>query len=236
MFKLLSIALIVLASQAPAFGIEPERYTIRFSVYGLRPGDYANLYFRDATGGPHDVAFKPKRRSIAYDATLTAKDPVLRFYRRPNPNTEENELLDSPPLATVPLPPASGRQLIVFQRSRGSQTDEQYSVFVADDAEANFPAGSIRVLNTTGAEISSALNGNRFQLKQGQISRPTHVGNSDARITVVARGADRYHLLYRNEFEFDDKGRALLILRPPAREGSLRVGGHLLYEGLEVTD
>ncbi|MFW6218082.1 MAG: hypothetical protein ACOC4K_03705, partial [Verrucomicrobiota bacterium] len=175
------------------------------------------------------LEFKPKSRSAKYEATLQVKDPILEFFRG-HPNQDKTIPGPENLLATVQLDPGHRDVLLIFQKNGRARSSPNYSVIAIEDTRQAFPPGRLKILNTTGVEILGSVNGSRFRLPDKQISSSVSLPEESARVSIVAQGASRYHLLYRNTLQVDARSRALLILRPPSREGSFRIGGHLLLD------
>ncbi|WP_162029521.1 MULTISPECIES: hypothetical protein [unclassified Lentimonas] len=202
----------------------PQTFTIDFTTYALRPIDTSNIYFKSANGSLTLIQFNPKSRSSNYTATLPVESGILHFYRK-------HTVSDSPsitPIGHVSLTPTDTRALLIFQQGDSADDLKIHSI---DDSSRNFPLGSLRVANITEVNVIGKINDSQITIKNGDASKPIQLGsNGSAEISIAAKGGERFHLLYKNRLRITSGSRGILILRPPARKGSLRIGGHLLLE------
>jgi len=208
-------------------------FNYRFSVYCLKPLDREGLYFRDASGQYTELELKLKSRSEVYEVKILYESPSLRFYRRQGTdNGDESMLL----VAERQVQAGIGRCLLAFYKTRPPGIKQEgdfpeFRVVEMNDSKSVFPNGSIRLLNTTGVNVIGNINGNRFELGQDESSQPFRgLSSAKAQVSIAARGKEKYHLLYKNVIPVSEDRRSLLIISPPAREGSLKVGGRLLID------
>ena len=156
---------------------------------------------------------------------------MLRFIRRESTISGNSDT----PLSATKIPTASRELLIIFNQELTSDSTLPYKTIALEDSMQSFSLGSLRVLNMTGVDIFGTFNGSRFILKNGQSNQAGRTSQDGAtEIAIAAEGKTRIHLLYKNSLNLLPDSRGLLILRPPARKGSLRIGGHLLTE--TITD
>jgi len=205
-----------------------ETYSINFRVYGLRPGVYADMAFRDMSNSLKQINFASKSRSASYQAKLSLNDPVLHFYNRGSSSDPLHRHI-----ASVQLSPADDNSLLVFSTVSNRGSEKEHTVHLIGDGTADFPAGSIKFLNLTGVPLNGSINKTRFDLKPSASSRAIRsdaVRKND--ITIIAEGSSRYHLVYKNILSLQSDNRALIILRAPPRIGSHRIGGHILKDTL----
>jgi len=213
---------------------QPEE-TIRFSfsVYGLRPGDYSRIYYRDARGEPVKLTFHRKRRSERYEAEVLAEAAALKFLRKVIAG-DRNKESGYREISTVRLSQEPDRLLFVFVPRKNSDEEEPYRILPVADNQSAGQGGTVRIINLTGLTLLGMVEGERFELPSLSTSKPfraTREGQSD--FSIVAEGTSRYHLVYRNSFSIDSESRAILFLTPPYRKVSLKLGGQMLYQ--EVT-
>lgn len=222
--------IILLLTTGHAISAAETSFTVEFSVYGLRPGNYNDLYFNSEASKTEPLQFKSKQRSAKYQATLPLTDPVLRFYRKTNPPAPEGEPVMQA-VGSVQITPDRDDVLLVFSEKKGGPAADRFNIYPVADSLTTFQYGMMKILNITGVEVIGMFGKHKLKLRNGQCSKPGSVPDaSETLISIAAEGSTRYHLLYRNRMPIDPDCRALLILRPPVREGSLRISGHLLVE------
>jgi hypothetical protein len=236
--KLHLLALFVITSSfataSTAQGLSNEgSFSYRFSVYCLKPLDREGLYFRDASGQYTELKLKLKSRSEEYEAKILYESPSLKFYRKQETvKGDESMLL----VAEQQIQSGTGRFLLAFCRMRPTGIKQEggfpeFHVVEMNDSKSVFPNGSIRLLNTTGVNVIGNINGNRFDLGPDESSQPfSGLSSAKAQVSIAARGKQKYHLLYKNLIPTSEDRRSLLIISPPARAGSLKVGGRLLID------
>ena len=216
-----------LAAAVTASAVEPASYSVTFSTYALRAQDTANLYFADAPESLTKLEFRKKSRSDHYQATIQSEDGTLRIYRR-DPTSAKK----TPPILVgrIRIEP-SNVPLLLLLTPDGDRTNDTINAYAIDDSQHNFPQGSIRLVNITGIDVFGKIGTAPMALKHGGISQAYNDGSRQPLdISVAAKGNNRYHLLYKNNIQVTSGSRSLLILTPPTREGSIRIGGHLLLE------
>ena len=162
------------------------------------------------------LVFYPTSRSPYY--THRGEGPIL--------------ILDSATqevVAEVSPPPHCRRGLLLFSETTVPGDDTpSYGVTVLDDDHASVPSGSLVVLNASGLELVGTVHGRSFTLQSG-LNAPMVLGPSaDVRLQTRFRG--RLHQCYCETCELGPSGRALLILLPPYRPGSLEVQSRLLID------
>lgn len=200
---------------------QQETFQVDFKVYGLRPGDYSNVMLQDSEG-LKSITFKPKSRSESYTANLLFSDPVLRFKHLDG---------EKVPMAATRIEPNTRQILLIFTKTNQKNNRLPYTAIPVEDSTEGFGIGTLRVMNLTGVEIFGTFNGSRFILNNGESSEAGQTSNDGpTEIAVAAQGKSRIHLLYKNKLKLNPQSRSLLLLLPPERQGSLRIGGHLLTE------
>jgi len=205
---------------------EIESYEVSFQVYGLKPGNFEGIYVSGSDGESIPLRFRKKQRSVSYKITLNTESPWLIFTRGAS-----SPEAPSPIITQVQLPIESPEQLLIFSKLNDDSKDTLH-VSVLDDSLTRFPFGSARILNFTSAPLIGAINGTRFDINSLESTPAIRINSNtgESRLTVVAEGQSRYHLVYNNDLILRRDERTVLILREPARRGSLRLGGHLLKE------
>lgn len=212
-----------------------ETKALNFRVYGLRPGNYEGLYIIDAKNEKIDLVFKRKNRSSASEVTYFTSDPILKIYRdsnEPDPDGNYFPIL----VAQCRVDPRHLELLLIFSKVRNTKTENsniEFLVTSMEDSLSRFSTGTIRILNITGVSIIGEAAKTRLELENGEVSSSSPISrNEKTQISIAAKGSTRYHLLYRNSLRTSADSRSLLILRPPAREGSVQIVGHLLEESI----
>lgn len=202
----------------------PLTFSIDFSAYALRPVDPSDIYFQNANGTLTLIQFTPKSRSRNYTATLKYDNQTLPFYRKKL--TTDGPVIQK--IGQVSLSPSHSKVLLIFLQAESSN---DVTVYPIEDSAEIFPTGSLRVINITKADIIGQVDDSRVDLQHKQASKPIQLtGKESAVVSIAAKGEERFHLLYKNQIRIRPGCRGILILRPPARKGSLRIGGHLLLD------
>jgi hypothetical protein len=210
-----------------ASAAQPASYSVTFSTYALRPLETANLYYADAPESLTKLEFRKKSRSDHYKATIQSEDGTLRIYRK-NPTSENG----TPPtlIGQIRIEPTNAPLLLLLTQG-SDHTNDTVNAYAIDYSQNNFPKGSIRLVNITGVDVFGKIGTGQITLKDGSISQAFKEGSREAfEVSIAAKGNNRYHLLYKNNIRITSGSRGLLILTPPSRKGSIRIGGHLLLE------
>ncbi|WP_269524680.1 hypothetical protein [Coraliomargarita parva] len=208
-----------------------ESFIIKFRTYGMHPGIYNGLSYRDNTNASTGLVFASKSRSTEYFVKLSPENPVIRFYRNET-TAKEGAQNNENAVTEIRVHPKDAELLLIFRKTTAMER-EAYSVFAINDSASVSPPNSLRILNLTGFQVNCSLNGKRFDLEYAQASDPIIPDKTnEAKLVVVAEGITRYHLIYKRNLKIRRDERSLLILCPPARQGSHRIGGHLLTEHL----
>ena len=156
--------------------------------------------------------------------------PSLGLSRRPIGKILEGKLIYRPVSQVAPDTEAKSH---IFFFSPNKEPAEGYEVFTMVDSRETYPNESIVFFNTTRATFKGILGEERITLSPGA-SRPIKVDNwfeSPAPIAlVVDDGEEKLHKVLMNKLRFAPDRRTLMILRPPARPGSLRLRAQRLTE------
>jgi len=216
-----------LVAVVTASAVEPASYSVTFSTYALRAQDTANLYFADAPESLIKLEFRKKSRSDHYQATIQSEDRTLRIYRRDPASAKK-----TPPILVgrIRIEPTNVPLLLLLTPD-GDRTNDRIHAYAIDDSQHNFPQGSIRVVNIAGIDVYGKIGTAQIALEHGGISQAYNQGSrAPLGISIAAKDHNRYYLLYKNNIRITSGSRSLLILTPPTRAGSIRIGGHLLLE------
>ncbi|MGB0335003.1 MAG: hypothetical protein ACPGGN_06590 [Opitutales bacterium] len=217
---------------SPALHGQPSEISrIEFSVYGLRPGNYSDIYFEDLNGEPVRLEFNKKSRSKTYEAKVFTESPRLRFLKRVKSN-DPNQTGDAyTEISTVSLRPE--KTLFVFIPNKQVRSDAAFKVLPVEDGKSRTDGGTVRILNLTGVTLVGAIDGRRFRLDALGCSPAFKIdADEPSDFSIIAEGSSRFHLVYRNNLRVDSESRAILFLTPPYRKVSLKLGGEMLYEDL----
>lgn len=204
-----------------------ELRTVDFRAFNLGASDFSDIYFKDSAGELIKLNFKKKSRTEAYASKISAEDNFLYFYPKRNPSVEESQLV---PIARTWIDPKWKFPLLII--SEISTNDSvRYSISVFEDSSVSFPYGSLKVVNLVGRKIIGSIGGDRVTLNNSQASRSFEL-NDDGKImvTIAGESSSRHHLLYKNTLLLNEDSKSLLILRPPRRNGSVKILGQLLLE------
>ncbi|MEN8662587.1 MAG: hypothetical protein ACN4GF_03335 [Lentimonas sp.] len=225
--KFSTYILMTLLAVTTAAATQPTTYSITFSSYALRPVDTSNLYYADAPQSLTKIEFRKKSRSNHYKATLQSEDGYLRIYRK---NATSGNKAVPALVGRIRINPTIAPQLLLITQG-SDRTSDTINAYAIDDSQSNFPKGSIRLVNIAGVDIFGKISTEQITLVNGGISQAFKEDSSESLpISIAAKGNNRYHLLYKNNIRITSGSRGLLILTPPAREGSIRIGGHLLLD------
>ena len=218
---------ITLLTVATASATQPASYSVTFSTYALRPLKTKNLYYADASKSLTKLEFRKKSRSDHYKATIHSEDGYLRIYRR---NTTSEKGATPILVGQILIKPTSAPLLLLITQG-SDHSNDTINAYAIDDSQSNFPQGSIRLVNIAGVNVFGKIGTGQIALENGDTSQAFNEGSRDTLdISIAAKGNNRYHLLYKNNIRVTSGSRGLLILTPPSRKGSTRIGGHLLLE------
>ncbi len=204
-----------------------ELHRFEFRAFSLMPGNYSNIHFLNSENNWEEITFKAKSRSKSYQAQVSTDSQTLFFYDTvvtPEVTSERR------PIASVRINPAWKKVLLIFSKS-ADNTNETYAITAIDDSESALPVGHLRVVNLTEWPIVGAIDNKRISLANGYTSRSQKVAkNERTEITIAAESSIRAHLLYKNTLHVSALSRSLLLLRPPKRNGSVKIMGQLLLD------
>jgi hypothetical protein len=194
--------------------------TVRFSVFSAVPVD-GLLVAPTPEAPPGPVTFYPTARSARH--RYAGPNP-LRFYRARTGAGGDPELELA---AEVVIPPAVHEALLLFTPvAPGSGM--RYRVQVLEDAVTRQAPGSIAIVNFSGLALTGAIGGKAVGINDG-LNRPVNLGRSSG-IVLRTFFNGRSYQSYADTVELGRGERALLILFPPYRAGSLEVQSRLLLD------
>ena len=204
-----------------------ELRAVEFRAFNLRPGNFTDIHFKDNAGQLIKLNFKKKSRTEVYATKISAEDNFLYFYPKRSPVLEESQLL---PIARAWIDPKWKSPLLIISEISTSDS-VRYSITTLEDSNVSFPYGSLKVVNLAGVKIIGSIGGSRVTLNNSQASRSFEL-NDDGKIsvTIAAESSSRHHLLYKNTLPLNGDSKSLLILRPPRRNGSVKILGQLVIE------
>jgi hypothetical protein len=216
-FALLPFLLVVLRPVVVAQ--PPPEVMIRFTVFSAEPVE--GVLFASKPEAPKTpVIFYPTARSPHY--AYQGANPV-RFYRAPANDAAGGEMT----VAEVVIPPGVQDALLVFLPD-ASANRPPYRVYLVDDGTARLARGWIGIVNFSGLPLSGTIAGKAVTLKDG-LNPPLRIGRS-AKVELRTPFKGRSYPAYVDGLELGPDERALLILFPPYRAGSLEVQSRLLVD------
>lgn len=133
------------------------------------------------------------------------------------------------PVASVAVPPNVKEALLVFfpaPPQPGSTL--RYHVYVHDDGETKYGAGGLAVLNFSGLTLNGTIDRQQVDVTEGD-QGPFNVGLS-AKVQLTTTFHERKLQSYAETITLGQDGRALLILLPPFRKGSIEVQTRVLLD------
>jgi hypothetical protein len=213
----------------------PPRLKTSFSVFPLEAADWKGIYYAP-NGNPADEAtpieFNQLERSILYPYDGPA--PLTFFRKYTNP---EAETVWIPVAITTPGTGDLPHDIILFFSP--AKTEGRFDVNFMPDTPETFPDESIVFFNTLNIPLVGVLNDSRILAPPG-LSTPLDVSSyfeKSVPIAMAIHHQDDLHLVLRNQIRFSPERRTLIILRPPQREGSIRIRTQRLteYTGKEET-
>ena len=184
---------------------------VSFSVFAADPGLNA-AYVPRRGAEPRSLKFHPTARSSP------------QKYRGPSP-LEIFDRASGAAIATIELPGEVRSALLVFMPNANARP---YDVRVIDDDDARHSTGETRVINLSGLLLEGTINQDRLRLPDGA-NRKINVGNS-VRIKLRTVFRERSYQSYAEEFHLERGGRAVVLLLPPYRAGSLEVQSRVLMD------
>ncbi|MBC2600652.1 hypothetical protein [Puniceicoccus vermicola] len=199
-------------------------YEFEFRVFGLHPGNYKGIYYLNPDGDPEALQFDRRQRSVFYHFRADFPVQPLRFFRIIDDGGEGYFQT----VAEITPNPSWSEVLLLFTDPPQS---EMLKVYPAEDDEEEFPFGSLRVINLTSIPLGGSIDKQTENIAPGQwtdafsIQRPGKVD-----VLFAAATSDSVHLVYRKSMPLWKDSRTLLILRPPARSGSIRIGATTLQD------
>ena len=227
-----------LTAQTESPGTEaPPTVERDFRVFAVERKPIDGVFVTDADGADVELVFERKYRSEVY----TYKGPpTMVFFRR---STGPEGAVVRTPVATAAIPAEVKEPLIFFMDAPQTEaTDDapatrqrEFNLVWIDDSLQSFPYGTVRVLNACGAPLKGKIGPEAVSLGYETTpplptSRLRSGGSGWVNIGFAVKVQDEYELVYRNDVQFDDAARSILVLRPPRRPRSLRVDTYLIEE------
>ena len=218
-FRYLTATLLLLwigpGATAQEPGSPPSVRRFSFTVFSAEP--VTTLSYAPHPGAmPVPLVFYPTARSPRYS------------YRGP-PGLQFLDLETGAVMAAVTVPARIRTALVILSASDSPGSGPaRYHVQVIDDGAAKHEPGTLLILNLSGLKLSGIVNGTRVALREG-FSDPIRVGES-ATINLRTPFKDRNYQAYAEIIPLGSSGRALLLLLPPYRRGSLEVQSRVLLD------
>ena len=228
---ILGVTAISLKATVNPEATEKKTFKVAFRVYGIPSGDFKNIGFSPDAKKFNSVPFKAKQRSTQFEATLSSENPVLAFYRKQTTALEQPDAPVFSKVGSVRLESGMQDVLLIFIPNPADDSNQKFLIHKVPDSKNAFPTGSLSILNLTGTEIIGKFHQTNVKLKSGFCS-PAGALSAEGQtfVQIAVPSPSGYHMVYRHHLRIHPEKRALLILSPPARRGSLRIEGHLLME------
>ena len=189
----------------------PPLREVSFSVFAVEPGLDA-VYIPRPGAEPRPLEFYPTSRSSPQK--YRGRSPLEIFDRASGAT-----------IASIELPREIRSALLIFMPSANPRS---HDVRVIDDGDARHSVGETRVINLSGLLLEGAINQEYLQLPNGA-DRTIKAGNF-VRMKLRTMFRERSFPSYAGEFELESGGRALVLLLPPYRAGSLEVQSRVLLD------
>jgi hypothetical protein len=186
-----------------------------FTVFSAQP-IRGLAYVATSGAAPRRLVFYPTARSPQYSYAGPAS---LQFV----------DVNSGAVVAEVMLPPDLHTGLLLFAAEPApAPAGPRYRVSVVDDSTATHPPGALLILNNSGLKLSGTINRRHVVLQDGA-NGPYRLGASrDIELRTPFRG--RSYQSYAATLALDPAGRAVLLLCPPYRPGSLEVQSRVLLD------
>lgn len=174
---------------------------------------------------PTPVVFYPTARSPRYEYVGT--NP-LRFQSISIAGAN-GAAVDPKSMAEVTFAPNIREAFLLFEPMMPPAKDGvRYRVYVLDDSAVRQPPGTLTLVNLSGLPLNGAA-GRSFVNLRDTLVAPFTIGRS-AKVELRVPYAGRSYQAYADTVDLEAGERALLILFPPFRPGSLEVQSRLLID------
>lgn len=209
-----------------------DQVDIEFRVFSIDRQPIRGLLYLNPDNEYEELKFRARRRSDPY---TYQGPPRMDFYREAGVN-EEGEIIYGV-VASVYLDEANRQPLIFFladnRNNNGGRPN--FRTLVMDDSPAAFPNGYLKILNACGANLIGQIGDQRLELGFGlspswPLSRLSTGRRGYVDIALAVRIRDDYELVFRNNVDFSENVRSIIILRPPRRSNSIQINTYLLEE------
>jgi hypothetical protein len=207
------------------FGAVPltDELSVTFTVFSAVPMERVT-YFPEPVGSPLTPVFYPSARSPRYE--FHGRNP-LRFYRVTDDRTDRPS--PSSVVAEAYLPAGVSDVLLIFVPITSvSARGLRHRIHVLDDGLGRLPRGSVAIINFSGLSLVGTLEGKPLVLRDGL--NPSFAVGRSAKIVLRTPFKERTYQSYADTVDLGPEERALLILFPPYRPGSLEVQSRLLLD------
>lgn len=233
-------ALLILVPSALRADQQTEEVALTFTVFSLDRRPISGVFFMDPEGKMTELAFHPRRRSVAYDYLGS---PRMAFFRQSGTDQDGRPFYEE--VADVEVSPGVSEVLVFFldPNSRSEETVPRFRTLWMDDSKRAFPFGHLRVVNACGANLVGKMGemdlNMGFEVSPSRSIRELSQGQSNyVNIAFAVRIRSDYEIVYANQVAFSQDTRSILILRPPRRPNSIQINTYLLEqsETTVVTD
>jgi hypothetical protein len=208
---------------APAPDSAEPGVKVHFTVFSAVP--ITGLGFRAKPDAPPTpVAFYPTARSPRYE--YVGANP-LRF--QSIPTAADGATAEFKALAEVTFAPTMREAFLLFEPMLpAAREGVRYRVYVLDDSTVRQGPGTLTFVNLSGLPLSGSAGRSFVNLRDALVATFT-VGHSAPVALKVPYGGRNYQA-YGETIDLEPGERALLILFPPFRAGSLEVQSRLLID------
>jgi hypothetical protein len=197
--------------------VEATVRTITFRVFAaerIPPMEYEPT----SLGDRKPVLFYPTAFSPRY--VYKGEGPI-RFFRRG---------VSAPVLELNPPPELNEIVIMWLNTTPGSDAGPLGNVRVLDDAVLHRPLGTASILNVSGLSLRGVWDGKPIAIDEGLSALTSR--SSAGTLELRTYFKNRWYPSYRETIEVRQGERALLLLLPPIRRGSLEVQSRWLVDAL----
>jgi hypothetical protein len=210
--------------------------SIVFKTMSVGSGSYDDIYVQSSVDAePTLLTFNRYNRSklVTYKGTL----PIVFFRLKPNP------IQESPPIRIPvarfnmnPDKPIKDLLLFIFKNPKSGSNNAEFILYGMDDSKKAFPNNSIVIFNASGIKLHGVIHKEHAEFDLGA-SKPFKLSKSVyAAFAVKIEDSIRY--VYENTLGFSEDTRVIIMVRPPARERSIRFECYQITEftGAEIPE
>lgn len=197
---------------------------MHFTVFSAVPVSGVG-FLSKPDGPPTPVVFYPTARSPRYE--YVGPNP-LRFQSIPAAGPASTAT-EAKSMAEVTFAPNIREAFLLFEPMMPpTKEGVRYRVYVLDDSAVRQGPGTLTLVNLSGLPLNGSA-GKSFVNLRDTLVAPFTIGRS-AKVSLRVPYAGRNYQAYADTIDLEAGERALLILFPPFRAGSLEVQSRLLID------